>query len=321
VQNFSTAGIHVEPGGATSNAITIENNNVGHGGNPGVTSAAIIVENTTNAVVANNYVHDMLTGGISMYAFNAGETLSGSVVENNVVLNTVEGISDSGAIYTEMLSTAPDSLIIENNYVSGYGGAGQFGQTGIYLDEGANHVTISGNVIGPPNPDSLPPVGTNDTAQAITISGSDNTVTGNIIDLGTSGQVFAVKWFGYSGYGLANSVVENNTIIMNFSGSPQAYMNGVSGVVYFQYDPGGSSSDFTIANNAYYNYASGGTSWSNGNMVSDSNPTVENPQLSGSYSIASGSPVFNSPVSFAPIVGGWGPSGFAIPASTNESFS
>jgi hypothetical protein len=79
-------------------------------------------------------------------------------------------------------------------------------------------------------------------------------------------------------------------------------------------DPKGFS--YTIQNNAYWNYAAGGPVSSNGTVASDSSPITEDPQLSGwTYEIASGSPVYNSPVNFAPIVGGWGPTGYVIPES------
>ena len=316
LQNFGAAGIHVEPRGATSNAITIENNNVGHGGNPGVTSAAIIVENTTNAVVANNYVHDMLTGGISMYAYNAGETLNGSVVENNVVLNTVEGISDSGAIYTEMLSTARSSLTIKNNYISDYGHSGGYGAIGIYLDEGANHVTVTGNVIAPPTERSVP--FRNDGGAAFTNAGYDNTFSGNIVDLGDSGRVFASLNYGYVAYGERGNVYTGNIIISRFAGSSQqTNMNGLTGYAYFQnLAP---SSNYTIENNVYWNYASGGSVFTQGVLAGDRNPIVVDPQISGwTYTIASNSPVYRPPVNFTPILGGWGPAGFVIPRTRTE---
>jgi hypothetical protein len=39
----------------------------------------------------------------------------------------------------------------------------------------------------------------------------------------------------------------------------------------------------------------------------------------GTATVAQGSPVYNSPVNFAPIKGGWGPPGFVIPSSSNHS--
>jgi hypothetical protein len=68
----------------------------------------------------------------------------------------------------------------------------------------------------------------------------------------------------------------------------------------------------TIMNNDYYNY--GGSAISSGGSYKDTSPVSENPQISGwTYTIAPGSLVFNAPVNFPPIVGGWGPPGFVIP--------
>ncbi|TPV97865.1 MAG: hypothetical protein USCAAHI_02720 [Beijerinckiaceae bacterium] len=62
----------------------------------------------------------------------------------------------------------------------------------------------------------------------------------------------------------------------------------------------------TITNNAYHNYA--GSAINSGGSYSDANPVSEDPQLScWVYNIASGSPVFSSPVSFPGLPGGWGP--------------
>jgi hypothetical protein len=75
-----------------------------------------------------------------------------------------------------------------------------------------------------------------------------------------------------------------------------------------------------VNNNLYWNYASGGSIFSNGNLVSDSNPIHQDPQISGYlYTVSASSPVYNAPVNFPHIVGGWGPPGFVIPSSTNHS--
>jgi hypothetical protein len=71
----------------------------------------------------------------------------------------------------------------------------------------------------------------------------------------------------------------------------------------------------TITGNAYHNYV-GSTVVSSGfqGAGSETNPTYQNPQLSGwAYALSSGSPVYNAPVSFPGITGAWGPSGFVVP--------
>jgi len=100
-------------------------------------------------------------------------------------------------------------------------------------------------------------------------------------------------------------------IVSSYAGATQTTLSGISGEEYIQ-GPGYPTSMGVIANNVYFNYG-GGAETTTGNIVSDSNPIIENPQLSGpAYTMAAGSPVFSS-INFAPIVGGWGPPGFVIP--------
>jgi hypothetical protein len=114
-----------------------------------------------------------------------------------------------------------------------------------------------------------------------------------------------------------------NIVISNFTGGLRTTVSGVTGHAYFEStpaDPMGSS--YTIQGNAYWNYASGGSVWSNGTVTSDSSPITKDPQLSGwTYDIAGGSAVFSSAVNFAAIVGEWGPPGYVIPQTgTAPSF-
>ncbi len=75
----------------------------------------------------------------------------------------------------------------------------------------------------------------------------------------------------------------------------------------------GNAGSYTITNNAYWNYGSGSI-YTNGSVKNDANPTTEDPQLScWAVQVLAGSPVFNSPVSFPDITGGWGPPGFVVP--------
>jgi hypothetical protein len=235
------------------------------------------------------------------------------VVKNNVILYSGDDRSDNGAIHVEMLSTAADAtnnVLIEDNYVADYGSDGNYGQCGIYLDEGSNHVTVTGNVIGPPLEGSVSNV--NDSAEAITVAGPDNTITNNIIDLGDSGGVFVANMYGYSTYGEQGNVISNNIVLSDFSGAQWTNMGGTAGDAYYQNI--GPASNYTIQNNDYWNYASGGAVFSNGVLAGDASPLNVNPEISGlTYTIAAGSPVLSGPMNFAPIAGNWGPTGFVIP--------
>jgi len=328
VQHFNdygitvTGGPHAEFGGpsAAASGNTIENCEVSNTGGRAAwnTGGIEFFDSTPNSTISHNYVHDMPYNGLSMTTwFSADDPIGGSVIKGNVVIDTVH-VTDGGAIAVAMhggYQAPPHGVQILNNYVSGYGGPGVGGVTAIYLDDNANNVLVSGNVIGP----AAPGAGTNATengaprndVEAFEIhNGHDNTITGNIVDLGSSGTEQVALYFRDNGAiaGMAGNALTNNIIIGNYHGNATTQ----SGYAYSQ---NGAASDYTIQNNAYYNYG-GGRILTTGRLASDRNPVLENPQLSGAaYAIAPGSPVRDGPVSFTPLVGGWGPPGFVIPSN------
>ena len=110
---------------------------------------------------------------------------------------------------------------------------------------------------------------------------------------------------------------DNNIILSSSTGNQETVTSGVSGYAYYENDQPALAT--TIQNNVYYNSA-GGQVDSSGQINSDSNPIVENPDISGpTYQIASDSPVLSGPVDFTPISGNFGPPGFSIPDNGNES--
>jgi hypothetical protein len=165
-------------------------------------------------------------------------------------------------------------------------------------------------------------VSTSDELSAVFVhNGNNNTIRGNIIDLGSSSYESAVV-YGYDSaslVGMAANVIEGNIIISNFTGG----LNSLSGKVMFYQNNPAPVSDFTISHDLYWNYAPGGSVFYNGvngTRAGDTNPvTGINPEITGStYSIAQGSPVFNA-LNFPAIVGGWGPPGFIIPSDLPSS--
>jgi len=309
IRNFTTFGIEAS---AAIN-FTVENCDVSGTTAVGVTSGGITIgDNSANVTVANNYVHNTSEGGIEVYAFNPGSTLSDIVIANNVVIDTNKGVSDSGAIYTDMhggFQASSTVIYIQNNYVKDYGdpGAGFSNSQshGIYLDDNTNHTYMSGNIIGPPTDGTAP------TSTGLFVnSGHDNIFTGNIIDLGSNATAYAASWVtgGTSIYaGMSGNTFTNNIVVENYAGSIQTPDGHV-----FLTDVEGQAQPY-IANNDYYNYG-GGAAGSSGSRASDVNPSFVNPQMSGYlYTLNATSPVFGGAVSFPRIVGGWGPTGFIIP--------
>jgi hypothetical protein len=333
IENFVDYGI-LGDGGPNTNwgtvaedtGNTIENCDVGFNTISSWSSAGISLSGP-NATIANNYVHDVGSQGIASYAYYAGKSINGTVVKNNVVLRAVQRTSDGGAIYVNMHSgIQSDYVTVTNNYVADQGSANTWGVHGIYLDDDTSNTTASGNVVGPPSvgtgTGSGSQWGTNAISAFIDNSGNHNAITGNLIDLGSSGAVttvlFAYDTAEIADVGMEQDSFTGNIVISNFTGSLRANSTGVTGYAYFQNtpalgtDPKGAS--YVIHDNVYWNYASGGSVFSNGTVTSDSAPIHENPQISGwDYTIATGSPVYASPVGFSPIDGGWGPPGFVIP--------
>jgi hypothetical protein len=325
LQNFGALGIDANGGGgATIPNLTIENCDIGFGGNDtqNGTSAGIGTGNAPGLHILHNYLHDLKGAGVAVYAFNSGDTMSGTVVDGNVLLRTNQGQFDSGAIYFEnpVSNPTPVQVQVTDNYIRDYGlPGGPGGMNAIYLDQDANNVLISGNIIGPPAAGASNGGNYGGGSAVFVNSGNHDVVTGNIIDLGSQPYTFA-EIVGGSDPGNASSggdVFAHNVVLSEYTGTFLGNISGVSGVAFDQ-GVGNqfNSSEFTIADNAYLNTA-GGQVLTNGNVAGDSSPqfyTAAQLHISGYlYTVASDSAALKAPVGLTPIVGGWGPAGFVIP--------
>jgi hypothetical protein len=270
-------------------------------------------------VVKNNYMYNLAYTGTELLTRSdcpggiSNIVVSGNVIENSCTWAAVPGFGndqnggDCGAIYFDD-SVMPSSTNVQvvNNYVRDVnissdgagdnGGNGKEGccAVGVYLDDGTSNVTVNGNIIA------------GILSNCFQIHGGNNdSIGGNICDLADSGyQDIVIYSWDQLDYPMSGNVFENNIVISASAGSG----SGFSG---YNSPP----NPMTISNNAYYNYVGSSINSSGtGGAGSDVDPVYENPQLSGwTYNIANVSPVFNSPVVFPGIMGGWGPPGFAIP--------
>jgi Ca-dependent carbohydrate-binding module xylan-binding/Right handed beta helix region len=316
IEDYGSFGIHHDVGANATplTGITIENCDIGDSTATGTwQSGAIFIGNVNGITIANNYIFNVQSMGIALYAYSAGNVLDNVSITGNVVVGAVQGMTDGGAIYVNDHSGYHGSNIsITNNYVADYGSASSSRAAGIYLDDSASYWTVSGNVIGPPNPAS-PNSSQSDYAVEVN-NGSHNTITNNIIDLGSTGNVYDVLWYygdnpttSLTGPSQTGETFANNIVISNFSGSDSPREDGT----YAFYENSGSAGGYTIDNNVYYNYG-GGQMLTNGPVASDANPSMKNPMLSGwDYVVASNSPAMA--LGFKTIAGGWGPAGFTIP--------
>jgi hypothetical protein len=301
IENFTNDGIYHDNGSTNIHNLTVINCDVGFNTAKGTWQAVGIGANGIDgAVIENNYIHDLQAEGIDFNAYQSGLVIDHLLISGNVVLRTGQGMNDVGAIYTEDPNFVPStSIVITNNYVKDNGSSTDAHD--IYLDLGSNHVTVSGNVLGEPNPNSGGSTG------MFLSDGWANTFTDNIFDLGSSAHMLS-GFFWYetpAGFPINSLSVTDNIIISDFSGA------ATSGVAFLEQNDG-TASHYTIANNLYFNYA-GGQTQTNGSIAGDSSPIQANPLLSGwNYQLAANSPALGGAMNFKPIVGGWGPAGFVI---------
>jgi hypothetical protein len=320
IQNFNGYGVN-----GSGSGDKIENCDLGFNTVTSWQSAAITFGGTSpDTILRNNYVHDVGSQGIALFdGYSTPGDINGSVIENNVVLRAVQRMYDGGGIYVSMhggcFVSQACAVTVRNNFVRDQGSAsisGPYGDSvnGIYLDDNASNVTVTGNVIGPPNEGSINASNDNNCTGFEVHNGSHNTISGNIVDLGSSGMVSTANWSldSASIAGMSNNMFTNNIAIYGFTGDQETSSSGIAGYSYFNPAP---ASWTAIDDNMYFNYA-GGNVRTDGDNASDSNPTIEDPEVSGwTYQLAAGSAAFGAPVKFPPIVGGWGPPGFAVPES------
>jgi hypothetical protein len=322
IQNFYDYGIK----GSGCPGCTIENNDVGgnlvDGAATGFQSAAIVFGGDyPNLQIRNNFVHDTSSQGIALFDnYTSPSNMNGTVISGNVVLRAVQVVPDGAAIYVSMHGGTQGNagvVLVKNNYVKDYGGAAvRAPGAGIGLDDNANNVWVQGNVIGPPGYAGTGNAGNTGGSNEGCFgahNGHDNHYTGNLCDIGTTANAFIGLWYQDRDAisGMHGTVVTGNIVISSHTGRLRTNSTGQVGFAYFQNSV---ASDYKIRDNFYHNYAAGGSIATNGVLASDSNPVTGDPEISGwTYTIAAGSPVFDRPINFPPVIGGWGPPGFVIP--------
>lgn len=292
LHNFSYAGVASEGGVAS---LTVKNNNIYNGFNVALSNAGgFQCYGCSNTVISHNVVHDIAAFGIGLSQVNGN--ISGLRIDGNVLYNICTGLDDCGALYVyEGVTgqTVATDLQITNNYVrdgntTGSGGTG----SSLYNDDCVSNMTMTGNIVSGKSG-----------SQGVHYHGGANIhVNHNLIDLSTFGQniaSFQTSTTSVCTTAMNGNQFEHNIVISNGAGGGYNLLSG---------SPGNSP---TIIDNSYFNYGAG--TLSHGGNYTDTVPTTQNPQLScWVYLITSGSPVFNSPVSFAGLPTSWGPPGYHI---------
>jgi hypothetical protein len=298
------------------------------GSGPGALQmSGVTWDNCVNCAIKNNYVHNTTGPGITLAAYQAGESIDGGVISGNVVIGACSALSDCGAIYTNMFSahTRGGRVTIKNNFIRDQGFAtSKDAIIGIYLDDTSSHVTVTGNIIGPPCAGCINTRSRNNTSCFLINDDGYNGVpadetendefTGNICDLGASAMVQT----GVLG-GSGNSYT-GNIVLSNFTGALRTCTSGLCGYAYIETNV---ATNLTLKGNLYVNYAPGGDVFFNGNSQGDSGPirtTAAQLGCSGYlYVLAATSLAYSPRVNFPRIAGDWGPPQFAIPTSINKS--
>jgi hypothetical protein len=276
-------------------------------------SGGVVAEgNVPSTTISSNYFHDTNSMGTRIGAERPGDDISGSVFDSNVVANSMQVVSDGGAIYVQDVVLTSVNISVTHNYIYNFQGPSNDQGRGVYLDQSASNVTVTDNIV------RSGPQGAEGAAAFILSGGSNNAVRNNIIDLGCDSKtitaVFLMLPRGPNTPMSGNSF-ERNLVYSNFPGVQNTFFFNQAGYSYYC---GGAVPPPRVANNAYYN-AAGGEAGIDGNCLSDAAPARMSPQVSGiEYQISDGSPLLKAPVSFRPINAGWGPDGSlpeAIPGS------
>lgn len=317
LEDFTDYGILGSPLGTTSGSgNSILNCQIAFGT---WTVSAIAILSMAQTTIAHNYIHDVNGSGVALYDDMMGFSVNGDVINSNVIVGAKVQLSAGGGVYIHMGNgTEFDHVTVSDNYIADLGSARSLGIHDIYLDSASN-VTVTGNILRAPAPGagSTGPDGYEGISAFFVRNGNQNSFSNNIVDLGSSGTE-SVAIFAYDpnqpfDFGMSGNTVSNNIILSNFTGPNLTANASQSGFAYYEdiSDPQGYG--YSIANNVYWNYATGGLTYTAGNFQGDASPLHMNPAISGwSYVLATNSPVYQQ-TAFRPIAGNWGPPNFSLP--------
>lgn len=254
-------------------------------------------------IISNNYVHDVNSMGMRIGAERPGDDYSGSKIERNIIVSSMRVISDGGAIYLQDVNAKSTDVSITHNYIYDFQGSANDQGRGIYLDQSASNVDVSGNII------RAGPHGAEGSAALMISGGSNNRVTNNVVDLGCSSKIItAIFLMLKSGpnTSMSGNTFERNLVLSNFRGLQKTTTFNHQGYSFYC---GGKFPTPKIRNNVYFN-AARGEQRTDGDCVSDDAPVSTDPGVVGkNYRLNPRSPVFNAPISFVSIDPGWGPNG------------
>lgn len=259
----------------------------------------------TNLTVTHNAILNTQGMGMDFEMFSSADDMSGLTITNNLVHNANRSVNDTGCIHIYNFSGSAQGIlnntIIKNNYLHDCGGSyssSPYGKSrGIYLDDGVSGVRVTENVVS------------GHMGACFNYHGGDNnTVSGNICDLGDGLLGRQYVWVYQdasfcSGVGcMSNNVFEGNIVVSRASiamGGNLTFFSGSDGII--------------ARNNLSYSCGTGA-------ILDSAAVSNENPGLSTwNYLLATSSPAYGSPVNFPKQpsewgnAGFWGPPGYTVP--------
>ncbi len=142
IQNFTTNGIEVS--GAAN--VVIDSNTLVNIASTNWNQGPIEVDGSfSSGQITHNAIKKAGYTGIAIHS-STGDDISNALIDSNVVLDTMLSVSDGGGIYVMDRAHASTGVVISHNVVGNHGTTSN-GSKGIYLDDLASHVTVTGNVV------------------------------------------------------------------------------------------------------------------------------------------------------------------------------
>jgi len=263
ITNTSGSAIEVKDG---SNANTFDSNTITGVGAPETYGGAFFLHGANGNQITHNVITNTQGAAIDLadfYSTSPGTQNLNNMIAYNAIYDADLSSTDSGAIYILGRSNANTLNTVTMNFVSGTGRAGQH-SVGIYLDDGASGVTVTGNIVTGIGSDGFQIHG-----------GSNNAFSGNVFNVGSSNATAGLFQAGPSDQYSPNPLQNNS----------------VTGNIVVSENPGARRSLFESLNGGSPN-VSGNDYWSNTgaslNAFPDTNPSYVNPGVTGGNYVTSG---------------------------------
>jgi parallel beta-helix repeat protein len=211
-ENFKASAIQAQ----NVSHVLIENNTVMNTMSTAWVQGGIIAIGTFQASqITHNLVENSNYNGIAL-APNTTDSITGSSITNNLVINSCISVSDCGAIYVEDPGQASTGVVIAYNKIDKYGTVST-NSKGIYIDNTASNITVEYNVV----------YGSGMYGFHIN-GGHGNLIQNNIFDItGVSAMALYQKW---SADTMLNNAFKCNIVYAGNSGPPALWQNIGAGV-------------------------------------------------------------------------------------------